>query len=117
MATVPLVPLVPDRSGTINMTTANSAIGTAGSPFTFANSGNQIVRVKATATDVAVTAVGNIAGPDGLALGGKVTPALTATSDMLFGPFPVAAYGSLVSLTGPVAATTSIWVIQSIDNQ
>jgi hypothetical protein len=115
MAAVPMTPLVADRSGAVNMTTANSTIATAGTPFTFPNSGSQIVRIKATATDTAVTAAYAGNAPDALTVGNKTTPALTATSDILFGPFPVSVYGSVVSLTGPTLATTSFWVIQSAD--
>lgn len=112
MAAVPLTPLVADRSGTVNMTTANSVIATAGTPWTFTNSGNQVVRIKATAADTAVTAAYAGTAPDALTVGNKSTPALTTTSDILFGPFPVALYGSTVSLSGPTLATTSFWVIQ-----
>lgn len=116
MAVAPITPLVADRTGAVNMTTANSVIATAGTPFTFPNSGNQVVRCKATATDAAIT-VAIPATVDGDAIAGKVTPALTATTDMLFGPFPVSLYGTTVSLSGPVLATTSFWVIQMIAGQ
>jgi hypothetical protein len=115
VAAIALPVITSDRSGLA--ASGAGTIGTAGSPFTFPNSGNQIVRVKSTAIDAALVAAYGGTTPDGLTVGGKSTGALTASSDFFFGPFPVAVYGNVVSLTGPVLATTTLWVIQLVPNQ
>jgi hypothetical protein len=113
MSTIPLTPVTSDRTGT----QANTlTVCTAGSnSYTFANGGNQIVRIKATAADAAVS-VPLLNTVDGQAVTAKATPALTSSSDFLFGPFPVNLYGSTVTMTGPVLATTSFEVIQFVAN-
>lgn len=113
MATVALPVLTIDRTGTIAW--GAGTIGTAGSPFTLANSGNQCLRVKSTAADAALVAA-FINTLDGTTPPGKslVTPG--SATDVLIGPFPVSLYGTTVSFTGPVLATTTLWAFQFVPN-
>lgn len=114
MAAVALVPITTDRSGAI-ATPAGVAANT-GTPFTFPNSGNQVLRLKWTAADAsAVIAIPGLV--DGDAVAGKTISLAAASGDVLVGPFPVAVYGSTVSLTGPALATTLLSVIQFVPNQ
>lgn len=113
MAAVPLPVVVSDRSG--GGVLGAGTLATAGTPFTFPNSGNQILRIKWTAaeTNAVVAYAGN--APDGLTVSGKTLNLTAGSGDTVFGPFPVSLYGSTISITGPALATTSMWVIQSQD--
>jgi hypothetical protein len=88
----------------------------AGSTYTFPNSGQQILRVKSTVADTALTAT-FVSGPDGTTPTTK--PLLTpgTTTDTVIGTFPVNLYGTQIQLQGPVAATTLFWVVQVVPNQ
>jgi hypothetical protein len=110
MAAVPITPVTADRAG--GGVLGTGTLATAGTPFTFTNGGNQVVRIKWTAAETSLT-IAIPAGPDGTTSPGKVVP-LASTGDTIIGPFPTAVYGTTVSMSGPVLGTTTLWVLQFV---